>query len=177
LTEPFRELFGDERQSYDDAVKRHYDQGAPANWAESFISSYATMHPWEDWAETWAHYLHMVDTLETAKSHGLTVRVPGKRSGAKVSTDALAFRDFDSLSSGWHAVTLALNNLNRSMGMKDVYPFVLSLPVQDKLRFVHRVIHERPGVELPNELPPPSVAPGASEPASTATAPSSSAAP
>ena len=57
-------------------MQRHYEQGAPANWSDSFISAYATMHPWEDWAETWAHYLHMVDTLETAKSHGLSLRVP-----------------------------------------------------------------------------------------------------
>ena len=94
---------------------------------ESYISAYATMHPWEDWAETWAHYLHMVDTLETAKSHGLTLRVPAaERHGEQISTDALAFRDFESLTSSWNAVTLALNSLNRSMGMKDAYPFVLS---------------------------------------------------
>ena len=67
----FRELFGDDTLDYDQAVQRHYEQGAPANWSDSYISAYATMHPWEDWAETWAHYLHMVDTLETAKSHGL----------------------------------------------------------------------------------------------------------
>ena len=85
------------------------------------------MHPWEDWAETWAHYLHMVDTLETAKSHGLTVRAPAAdKPGERISTDRLAFCDFESLTSGWNAVTLALNSLNRSMGMKDAYPFVLS---------------------------------------------------
>jgi len=72
------------RQRYDEAVQRHYEQGPPQNGAESYISAYATMHPWEDWAETWAHYLHMVDTLETAKSHGLTVRVPGKGAAAHV---------------------------------------------------------------------------------------------
>ena len=75
----FRELFGDDTLDYEQAVQRHYEQGAPANWSDSYISAYATMHPWEDWAETWAHYLHMVDTLETAKSHGLSLRVPGGR--------------------------------------------------------------------------------------------------
>jgi len=149
--EPFRALFGDEQQSYDESLKRHYDQGPPANWAESFISAYATMHPWEDWAETWAHYLHMVDTLETAKSHGLTLRMLGTNSGVKVATDALAFRDFESLSAGWHVVTIALNNLNRSMGLKDGYPFVLSPLVLQKLRFVHDVIQHpraRPAVAV-----------------------------
>ena len=136
----FRKLFGNDEQSYEEAIKRHYDQGAPANWAESFISEYATMHPWEDWAETWAHYLHMVDTLETAKNHGLTVRIPGKKAGVTVATDLLAFRDYESLSSGWQAVTIALNELNRSMGMKDIYPFVVSPTVHEKIRFVHDLV-------------------------------------
>jgi hypothetical protein len=64
--EEFRVLFGDDRQDYGEALKRHYDEGAPANWQDTYISMYATMHPWEDFAETWAHYLHIVDTLETA---------------------------------------------------------------------------------------------------------------
>lgn len=140
LTEGFRAQFGDESVDYQASITRHYEQGPPADWLESYISAYATMHPWEDWAETWAHYMHMVDTLETAKSHGLTVRVPGEHGGAKISTDSLAFKDFESLIAGWHAVTLALNSLSRSMGMKDVYPFVLSPRVQEKLRFVHDII-------------------------------------
>jgi hypothetical protein len=146
----FRKLFGSDEQSYEDSIQRHYDQGAPADWRQSFISEYATMHPWEDWAETWAHYLHMIDTLDTAKNHGLTVRMPGRRSSKTVATDALAFRDYESLSTGWHAVTSTLNDLNRSMGMKDAYPFVLSPAVHEKLRMVHDVIrsaglHASPG--------------------------------
>lgn len=136
--EKFREEFGDERASYQEAIERHYDEGPPADWSDSYISAYATMHPWEDWAETWAHYMHLVDTLETAKSHGLAVVVPG--AGERIATDALAFGEFESLLQGWHAVTLALNSLSRSMGVKDVYPFVLSPRVQKKLRFVHDVI-------------------------------------
>jgi len=137
----FRALFGDERASYEDAITRHYEQGPPPDWSERCISAYASMHPWEDWAETWAHYLHMVDTLETAKSHGLTVRAPaGDKPGERIVTDRLAFLDFESLATGWNAVTLALNSLNRSMGMKDAYPFVLSAPVLEKLRFVHELI-------------------------------------
>jgi hypothetical protein len=137
----FRACFGDERTGYEDAITRHYEQGPPANWSDTHISAYASMHPWEDWAETWAHYLHMVDTLETAKSHGLTVRAPAtEKPGERVATDRLAFFDFDALTAGWNALTLALNSLNRSMGMEDAYPFVLSPAVLGKLRFVHEVI-------------------------------------
>jgi hypothetical protein len=135
-----RALFGNDEQSYEEALQRHYQHGAPANWRESFISEYATMHPWEDWAETWAHYLHMIDTLDTAKNHGMTVVIPGKKSGKVIDLDALAFRDYESLSTAWHAVTVTLNDLNRSMGVNDAYPFVLSPPVHEKLRFVHDLI-------------------------------------
>jgi hypothetical protein len=145
--EACRELFGDDRASYEDAIQRHYGEGPPADWAESFISAYATMHPWEDWAETWAHYLHMLDTLETAKSHGLAVRVPGD--AERVSTDKLAFWDFEAQMASWQAVTVALNSLGRSMGLKDVYPFVVSARVREKLRFVHDVIQEASGKALP----------------------------
>jgi len=143
-----RTLFGDDTRDYDQAVQYHYDHGPPANWSEAFISAYASMHPWEDWAETWAHYLHMVDTLETAKSHGLSVRLPAaEHPGTQISTEALVFREFESLISNWNVVTLALNSLNRSMGMKDAYPFVLSPKVLEKLRFVHEIIQAR----RPNE--------------------------
>ncbi len=139
--EAFRELFGDESEDYQQAIQRHYDQGPPASWAESFISAYATMHPWEDWAESWAHYLHMLDTLETAKSHGVAVRLPD-RSGERVATEELALNDFDALAASWQALTLTLNSLSRSMGLPDAYPFILSEPVRDKLRFIHAVIRE-----------------------------------
>jgi hypothetical protein len=141
LLEAFRATFGDERADYDAALQRHYSSGPPADWGDSFISAYASMHPWEDFAETWAHYLHMIDTLETAKSHGLTVLAPaGQRTGERFAAEGLAFVDFDELAQGWNAVTLALNSLNRSMGLKDAYPFVLTPPVLDKLRFVHRLV-------------------------------------
>jgi hypothetical protein len=137
----FRVLFGDERAGYEEALERHYDFGPPLTWGELYISAYASMHPWEDWAETWAHYLHMVDTLETAKSHGLTVRTPAAdKPGERVATDRVAFFDFESLTTGWNAVTLALNSLNRSMGMEDAYPFVLTAPILEKLRFVHELV-------------------------------------
>lgn len=142
----FRERFGDERQSYQDALTRHYEKGPPPNWTDQYISAYATMHPWEDWAETWAHYFHMVDTLETAASYGIAVQFPevGGRS-LRRRMWAVDFQEFSSLHTQWDALTLALNSLNRSMGLPDTYPFALSEPVYEKLRFVHQVILEASG--------------------------------
>jgi hypothetical protein len=100
------------------------------------------MHPWEDFAETWAHYLHLVDTLETARAYRLTAR-PALRHGdadLKLSTTRLDFTDFDDLSTAWVPLTLAINSLNRSMGLNDPYPFVLSTQAVEKVRFVHELI-------------------------------------
>jgi hypothetical protein len=140
--EPFRALFGDDTGDYGEAQKRHYDGGPPTDWAGRFVSAYASMHPWEDWAETFAHYLHMVDTLETARSYGLTL-TPKAASGAPlptVATRRLHFGEFDELIAAWFPLTISLNSLNRSMGLADLYPFVLSDPAIAKLRFVHEVI-------------------------------------
>jgi hypothetical protein len=144
-----RALFGDERASYDEAVERHYRDGAPGDWRSRFVSSYASMHPWEDWAESWAHYLHMVDTLETARSFGLTTRPSvatggGNRSAEKlaVSTRRLDFDDFEDLERAWVPLTVAFNSFNRSMGLPDLYPFVLPDAALKKVRFVHDVIEQ-----------------------------------
>lgn len=140
----YRALFGDESIDYAEAVKRHYEQGAPANWPEHYVSAYATMHPWEDWAETWAHYLHITDTLETARSYGLVLKPrPIGRAlfNLAVSARAIDVQDFDGLIAGWVPVTIALNSLNRSMGLVDPYPFVLCADVIEKLRFVHDVVN------------------------------------
>lgn len=141
---PFRELFGDERASYDDAVAVHYRDGAPADWPTKYVSSYATMHPHEDWAETWAHYLHMVDTLETARSFGIALRSNVAKGVQKleVLTTKLDFDDFDELIHAWVPLTIALNSLNRSMGLRDLYPFVLPDLALQKIRFVHDVIEK-----------------------------------
>jgi hypothetical protein len=138
----FRAVFGDERADYGEALRRHYEQGAPAGWGRSFVSAYATMHPWEDWAETWAHYLHMTDTLRTARAWGVVLRpkpIDGKRELSVVAR-ALDFEDFDGLVAGWLSMTVALNSLNRSMGQVDPYPFVLKREAIRKLRFVHDVV-------------------------------------
>jgi hypothetical protein len=139
----FRERFGDERADYAAAQQRHYDAGPPADWQAQFVSAYASMHPWEDWAETWAHYLHMVDTLETARSFGLALRARPASDAASqpaVAVRRLDLHSFDDLVTGWLPLTIALNGLNRSMGLPDPYPFVLAAPAIEKLRFVHEVI-------------------------------------
>jgi hypothetical protein len=138
----FRHRFGDERTPYDEALARHYGDGAPPDWPTRFVSSYASTHPWEDWAESWAHYLHMVDTLETARSFGVALRPPAAkpRDALAIKMRRLDFDDIDDLFRAWVPLTIALNGLNRSMGLPDPYPFVVPQPALDKIRFVHDVI-------------------------------------
>jgi len=141
--EAFRAQYGDERADYQSALQRHYQQGAPANWQDQHVSAYATMHPWEDWAETWAHYLHMTDTLETAAECGISIR-PGRKDDPTLRhapnpvTDARV--SFERLMDGWGPITYVLNNMNRGLGNDDAYPFVLSNRSIEKLRFVHDTI-------------------------------------
>jgi hypothetical protein len=142
--DPFRTLFGDETLDYATAQQRHYEEGPPTDWRERFVSAYASMHPWEDWAETFAHYLHIIDTLETARTYGLALR-PNAASGASLpdmTARRLDFDDFDDLIGAWFPLTNALNSLNRSMGLPDLYPFVLSQPAIAKLRFVHEIVEK-----------------------------------
>jgi hypothetical protein len=145
--ERFRKLFGDERANYAAALKANYDNGPPADWADRFISSYASTHPWEDWAETWAHYLHMIDSLGTAFGFGLdaddlesTIQ-PFERDALYVPDDIGAER-FLSLLNSWIEMTMVLNELARSMGQLDFYPFVMSKAVVAKLQFVHLVVQD-----------------------------------
>jgi hypothetical protein len=141
----FPELFGDPTKDYNAELQRHYQQGPPPDWQSAFVSAYATMHPWEDWAETWAHYLHIVDTLGTARAYGMALRpepVGLRRAPYDLTFTAkrLDFDDFADLIGAWFPLTFALNSLNRGMGLLDLYPFVLSERATEKLRFVHDVI-------------------------------------
>ena len=141
----FRERFGDERADYDAALRHHYAEGPPGDWTQRFISSYASSHPWEDWAETWAHYLHMIDTLETAWQFGLRLAPQGRREESlttDIVLDPYAGIGFGALIGRWMPVTVALNSLNQSMGQPDAYPFVLSQAVTDKLELVHEIVHD-----------------------------------
>lgn len=140
----FRQVFGDERQDYGEALERHYREGPPPDWQDRFVSAYASSHPWEDFAETWAHYLHIVDTLETASAFGLTVAPKISQSAgmsASIDFDPHHLSDPNRLIEAWLPLTFAVNSLNRSMGQPDLYPFVLSPAVIGKLGFIHERIH------------------------------------
>ncbi len=143
----FRDLFGDERADYAAAIEAHYASGERAEASADFVSAYASIHPWEDWAETFAHYLHMVDTLDTARSYGLVLHAkPVARAGlADVRARRLDLEDFDALITAWVPLTIALNSFNQGMGLPDLYPFVLGDRTIDKLRFVHDVIERSAG--------------------------------
>ena len=147
LTE-FRERFGDDRANYQEALDRHYREGPAPDWHERFISSYASAHPWEDWAETWAHYLHLVDTLETAESVGVRIgAMPARIENIGPSAS------FDDMLAAWVPLTGAINELNRSMGEPDLYPFVVSAPASDKLRFVHQLLLDQPNCDAGRNEP------------------------
>jgi len=132
-----RELFGDERASYSDAIARHYRSGAPLGWIDSYISEYATMHPWEDFAECWAHYLHMTDTLTTAAAGGLELSLPGGEVRPRADYSGSTMKE---LLADWVPVSGFFNQVNRAMGKGDLYPFGIVEPVARKLDFVHRVV-------------------------------------
>lgn len=147
-----KKYFGDDDSSYKKAMDKHYKKGAPANWRDTFISEYATMHPYEDWAETWAHYMHIIDTLETAQNFSLT----GSTSANALETEEVGALNLpqdvyffssqtsmESILETWVDFSMILNSLNRSMGMNDAYPFVLTQPVRTKLSFIHHAIHDR----------------------------------
>ncbi|MFZ3582017.1 zinc-binding metallopeptidase family protein [Loktanella sp. DJP18] len=131
----YRELFGDERADYATALQRHYDNGAPVGWQQSHISAYATSHPWEDFAETWAHWMHIADGIETAAAYEMAL------DGRQVTEDAYTATEVQPVIEAWVPVTVALNNMNRAMGQPDLYPFVLNKPVMAKLQFINDLIH------------------------------------
>jgi len=122
-------------------LTQHYHHEAPADWPQWCVSAYASAHPWEDWAETWAHYLHLTDALETAVACGLALQ-PLRPDEPSVPPLARRGRlgAFEAMLQHWFVLTSVLNNLNRSLGLPDAYPFLLSTPVIDKLRFVHDTI-------------------------------------
>ena len=142
----FRALFGDERADYGQALRAHYAGGPPPDWQQRHVSAYATAHPWEDWAETFAHYLHINDTLQTAGAYGVVVTGPDQSladGGALVAVPSEHSREheaIDDLVGTWLPLSFALNAVNRSMGKGDLYPFVLTRPVIDKLGLVHRAV-------------------------------------
>jgi hypothetical protein len=132
----FQGLFGDPDADYQDALDRHYQSGPPADWKKSYVSSYATMHAAEDWAETFAHYLHIRDTLDTAASFSIAP------AAATFERRVLGPSGFDQIIDMWLPLSWSLNMINRSMGKEDLYPFVLPPAVLEKMRFIHTVVEE-----------------------------------
>lgn len=149
-----RAIFGDDSEDYGEALKRYYRDGPPQDWWERHVSEYAAAHPWEDFAETWTHYLHMIDTLDTAASFGVAVN-PGIQDGlsfaVRVPEDPYRGAAIEDLTGAWRPMTVAVNGLNRSMGQPDLYPFVLSRTATDKLAIIHLLVQES---RVPDATPP-----------------------
>lgn len=138
----FAEVFGDPAQDYDTALQNHYANGAPVGWQQDYISAYASSHPWEDFAETWAHCFHMVDGLETARAYGV---YPGETPAGAISeteVDPYEATSIDQIIAAWVPLTVAINSINRSLGQPDLYPFVLTDAIVAKIDFVFRLIAE-----------------------------------
>ena len=149
----FRNLFGDETEDYASALQRHYSEGPPLDWRDRYVSAYASAHPWEDWAETWAHYLHIADTWDTAISFGMDVNAGMEFDGftdtaLSVPGQPGSGRFLEFLNS-WTQLTTVLNELSRAMGLADFYPFVLSRAAVAKLHFVHTAIVTPPPLGRP----------------------------
>jgi hypothetical protein len=141
-----RAIFGDDQLDYGAALQQHYKDGPPPDWQKSYVSSYATTHPWEDFAETWAHYLHIIDTMEMA--HAFGVRVRPRRGDtrwleANIEVNPYEGVPIERIIDNWLPLTFALNSINRSMGQPDLYPFIITPPVIEKLGFVHNLVQGR----------------------------------
>ena len=155
----FRQLFGDERHDYQKTLQSYYQSGPMPDWQDNFISAYASSHPWEDWAETWAHYLHITDTMETACDFGFMIegcaisQPPTVTNGVVKTTGGyLSTTSFDAMLTDWLRLTIAMNALNRSMGLRDAYPFAVSKKVGDKLRYVHNLITGSLAISQPDVI-------------------------
>jgi hypothetical protein len=141
--EETRAIFGDEQVDYGQALQAHYAKGADDSWRGAFISSYAAAHPWEDWAESWAHYMHIQDSLEMAAAFGLDVRPRLDSTGeltSRIRFDPFGQKDYGKIIDAWLPVTIAMNGMNRCMGTPDPYPFVMSDAVFGKLRYIHDLV-------------------------------------
>ncbi|MFN7008603.1 MAG: putative zinc-binding metallopeptidase [Allorhizobium sp.] len=144
--ERFRAIFGDEREDYGEALKRYYAAGPAPGWEQSHVSAYAASHPWEDFAETWAHYFHIVDALDTADAFGLRTHPETEAAELALTQTFDSYRAVNAqvLCDAWVPLTIAINSINRSMGQRDLYPFVLSAPVLGKLQYIHDIVHRAP---------------------------------
>lgn len=127
----FREVFGDhENPAYADAMQRYYDEGPRPDWQSSYISAYATMHPWEDFAETFAAYLDMVSVLDTARNLGVVGNIDPRQAELRDMVDRYA------------NLGIVLNEMNRTMGLIDLVPEIFAPEIVEKMEFVHRLVRD-----------------------------------
>lgn len=142
--EDYRYIFGDETQDYATSLETYYENGAPNDWQENYISKYASSHPWEDWAETWAHYLHLTDIVETAFYSGVSIHPKLKNSetfGLSNCPNPYTEKHFKPIYDAGISLTNSINSLNRAMGIPDIYPFVIPKSVYNKLEFIHKILY------------------------------------
>jgi len=128
-------------------LKAHYARAHLPGWEQYFVSLYATSHPWEDFAETWAHYMHIIDTLEMASSFGIGIHPALSRDAsleADIHFDPHRECSMAAIMEAWLPLAFAVNSLNRSMGQPDMYPFVVCPKVIEKLAFIHDLVQRRP---------------------------------
>ena len=140
-----RETFGDERADYQGEIARHYKFGAPPNWTDAYISEYATMHPSEDFAECFAHYLHITDIVDASREAGLILHADRMRFAFPRDIAPLAsYADVpvQQLLADWKWLSLFFNRVNTAMGKNPLYPFDIPPAVARKLAFVHKLVCE-----------------------------------
>ena len=143
----FREYFGDEWLDYASALNNYYLRGAPAGWANQYISAYASSHPWEDWAETWAHYMQIIDGLETCEGLGIHVRnialplvmlpVEAGTLPQVLGVNPVEDGEFLAWLQRWICLSTVLNEVSQSLGEPPLYPYVISVSAARKLRLAH----------------------------------------
>lgn len=146
----FRERFGNEWLDYAAALSAHYQTGTAAGWEQNFITAYAASHPWEDWAETWAHYLQILEGLETCECLGIQVQfialplvmLPGEAGALPAMLPQSGTDDGEFLAwlQRWMCLSTVLNEIAGSLGEPALYPFVISVRVAQKLRLIHYLI-------------------------------------
>ncbi|WP_024278930.1 putative zinc-binding peptidase [Xanthobacter sp. 126] len=167
----FRALFGDETVDYGEALQAYYANGPMPDWQTNYVSAYATAHPWEDFAETFKHYIHIVDTLEMAGAFGMRVKPRLDRTGelgAEVDFNPYRACAIQQMVDSWLPISFALNNLNRCLGMSDAYPFILGPGVIEKVGFIHSLVHRQVEADPVPETVTEEVPPGRGENAADA---------
>jgi hypothetical protein len=150
--ENFRKLFGDERISYEEAKSKHYGEGG-AGWSTDYVSAYATMHPWEDFAETFAHMMHIIDALATLDGFGMRMtKWSWREEEPEVDFDPYHART-EQLTKEWGPFAFAENAINRSMGQPDLYPFQLSNRIVAKLDYINRLLQRAGAGDIAQKVP------------------------